>query len=150
MQTAVAAPCGRLRLLALATFAHTRWEDIEPHLLLQDVTWVVGMRVAGVPHLGVELSRLTDAVAGFQTALHSAGPALAEWIDLDAVRVCAATNIIHKFRYITDSDLDEEDGQDDEDDGEDDGEGGDAGGDAGTEGSGPDDAAVDRAIFYGR
>lgn len=141
LQAAVATPCGRLRLLALATFAHTRWEDIEPRLLLQDVEWVVGMRVSGVPHLGVEISRLTDAVAGFQTALHSAGPALAEWINPDAVRVCAATNLIHKFRYITDSDLDEEEDEDDEDDGE--------GGDAGTAGSGPDDLAVDKAIFSG-
>lgn len=147
-QPAVTTPCGRLRLLALATFAHTRWEDIEPHLLLQDVTWVVGVPVPVDRH-GVDPVRLSEAVTDFQTALRSAGSALAEWIDVDAVRVCAATNLIHKFRYMTDAELAMDDGDDDEDgeDGEDGGAG--CASCASATDGGPDDAAVDRAIFRG-
>ncbi len=162
LHAARATRCGPLRLLALATFAHTRWEDISPHLLLEDVTWAVGVRVprAGGGVMGIQPSKLAEVVVevlvDLETSLASAGPALAEWIDLKALNVCAATNLVHMFHNVTDADISRhvrrraEVDDDDDDDAAATGAaatGAAAAGAAATGAAALDDAAVDRAIF---
>ena len=100
--------------VALAPYAHTRWEDCAPKAMLSSVQWFVAMKVdSGGPCYSSKLknlyacsaARLAASIAAFVSLMAKASPALREVVDVDAVLVKAGVDITPCFAYVDDWDL---------------------------------------------
>lgn len=106
-----------LRPVALASYAHTRWEDIRPDLLVHAVCWYVAMRVdAGSsewykaeqePDRGCSLRRLTACHSKFEAlmAAASASTSLTAHVDVANIRIMSCVDLTSRFKYLEDEDI---------------------------------------------
>ncbi len=103
--------------VALAPYACTRWEDIEPQHLLYSVKWYVTMRVDAGSRLwfratdeayGCGLDRLNASYRRFEALMAAAPASLIAHVDVTKIRIRSCVDLTSHFQHYQTCEEEEE------------------------------------------